>query len=358
MNKSAMAAALVMVLGSLCGAAAAQSSVTIYGLIDIGVVHESGGAAGPVNKVTSGMSHGSRIGFKGTEDLGDGMSALFLLESGYQLDTGASGQGGALFGRQGYVGLSGGFGTVTAGRQYTPYYNTEVMIDPFVSGLAGDTKNLMSSTGDSTSRMNNSVKYASPEVAGFKGDLVYGAGETADNTKAASQWGGSLGYLNGPLSLRVGYHYRNNDTATTETSSARNLLVGGWYDFGPLKLHFGYGVDKGVNSAPYRNTANPFGYAVAPVATTDSTDLLLGLTVPYGRNTFLASYIRKNDKMAANQDAQQFAIGHRYALSKRTDTYLSWGHIRNNNGASYTVGSSIESGTGNGAVSAGIRHQF
>jgi predicted porin len=352
---------IMAVLAAASNCAFAQSNVSIYGLLDVGVVNERGGAAGPVTKISSGMSHGSRLGFKGTEDLGNGLSALFVAESGFQVDTGALGQGGLLFGRQVFAGLRGNYGTVTLGRQYSPEYVVTVFVDPFVSGLAGDSKNLMQAAGDGGSRMNNAVKYASPTVAGFTGELAYGAGEVAGAAQAGRQIGASLAYASGPLEVRLGYHNRNNDTAATTVAPAKNTILAAVYKFDVVKLHASYAVNKGVFSSPLRNAANPFGYAIAPTAasvTADSTDTLVGITVPYGPHAFLASYIRKNDKSAANQDASQKAVGYRYTLSQRTDFYAAYGFIKNKNGASYTVGSSIEPGSGNRAIEAGIRHSF
>ncbi|MBB5370019.1 MULTISPECIES: porin [unclassified Janthinobacterium] len=348
---------LALVLGATAGTAAAQSNVTVYGIFDMAFVRESGGIA-TTNKLTSGVESGSRLGFKGSEDLGGGTSAIFLLENGFQGDTGTTGQGGLLFGRQAYVGLQSNSGTLLLGRQYTPQYLAVAAIDPFGSGTAGDTKNLMATTGNSASRMDNTVKYISPVVNGFSGEVVYGAGEVAGNNSAGRQLGGMLTYVTGDLTVRLASHYRNNDTATVQTSSARNSVLTALYDFGSFKAHFAYGVDKGVNSALPRNLANPFGYAVAPTPSTDSNVVLLGLTVPQGPGVWLASYIRKNDKTSYNQDAQQFAAGYRYYLSKRTDLYAVYAYIRNQNGAGYTVGSSIEGGTGNRALNLGIRHIF
>ena len=118
----------------------AQSGVTIYGLVDMGykwsgdnIDHSiSSGSA-----LDSGMSAGSRLGFKGTEDLGNGMKAGFVLEQGFNLDTGTLGQGGRVFGRQSFVSLSGGFGTVALGRQYPAGYLLTATVDPFGSGTAG-----------------------------------------------------------------------------------------------------------------------------------------------------------------------------------------------------------------------------
>jgi predicted porin len=357
MKKSVLALALGAMAG-VAGVASAQSNVTVYGIVDMALVRESGGVAA-TTKLTSGVESGSRIGFKGIEDLGGGMSAIFLVENGFQGDTGALGQGGLLFGRQAYVGLQTNSGTVLLGRQYTPQYLAVAAVDPFGSGTAGDTKNLMASTGNSASRMDNAVKYISPVLNGVSAEVVYGAGEVAGDNSSGRQLGGTLTYAGGPLTVRLSTHYRNNETATVKNvSSARNSVLTALYDFGVLKAHFAYGVDKGVNSALSRNLNNPFGAVVAPTPTTDSNVVLLGVTVPAGLGTWLGSYIRKNDKTGFNQDAQQFAAGYRYYLSKRTDLYAVYAYIRNQNGAGYTVGSSIEGGTGNRAVNLGIRHIF
>ncbi len=357
MKKSILALA---VLGTIAGTASAQSSVSVYGLVDVALVRETGAAAGSTTKITSGVGAGSRLGFKGSEDLGGGLAAVFLLESGYQADTGALGQGGLLFGRQAYVGLQGGFGALTVGRQYTPQYLTVASADPFGSGYAGDTKNLMAATGNSASRMDNSLKYVSPAFGGVTGELAYAPGEVAGDNAAGRQIGAALAYAGGALKVRLGYHNRNNETALVKNvSSARNTALAATYDLGALKLHFAYGVDKGVNSAPLRNATNPFAYAAAPTPSVDSRAVLLGVTVPLGgAHTLMASYIGKDDRTAFNQDAAQLAVGYRYALSKRTDLYAAYAHIDNKRGAGYTVGSAIEGGTGDGALNLGIRHAF
>lgn len=356
MKKSILALA---VLGALAGAASAQSSVTVYGIVDAGFVAERGGVGGSVNKLTSGVASGSRIGFKGTEDLGGGMSALFLLENGFSVDTGGLGQGGLIFGRQAYVGLGGGFGTVTFGRQYTPQYLTLAFADPFGTGMAGDAANIMPSTGNSASRMDNAIKYVTPALGGFTGELAYGFGEVAGDNSAGRQLGLAVAYKGGPLAVRLGYHNRNNDTATTtNTENGKNTLLAATYDFGMAKAHAAYGVNKGTNSSPLRNNTNPFGSLVAPTASTDSADWLVGATIPFGAGTVLVSYVHKNDKNAANRDASQWSVGYRYALSKRTDFYAAYADISNKNGAGYTVGSAIEAGSGDRAFNLGVRHSF
>lgn len=352
-------AAVLLATAAIAGNVHAQSAVTVYGLLDVAVVQEGGGIAGSVSKLSSGVGAGSRLGFKGKEELGNGWSALFLLENGFQADNGAMGQGGLLFGRQAYVGLQSPYGTLLLGRQYTPEYLVKVFADPFGSGYVADSKNIIATSGNAFSRMDNTLKYQSPGMAGVNVELVAAPGEVSGDSTAGRQFGGSLAYTAGPLQLRAGYHNRNNDTATLKnTDNARNAVLAAVYDFGVAKAHFLYGSNHGLNSSSLRNAANPFGRASVPVASTDSRDVLLGLTVPFGPHALLASYLRKDDRTARRQDASQVAIGYRYALSKRTSLYAVYARIDNRNGASYTVGNSIEAGSGDRAASAGISHAF
>ena len=345
------------VLAAATGVAQAQSSVVIYGTVDAGFVSERGGKAGTVNKVDSGIGSASRLGFKGTEDLGNGLSAIFLLESGFSVDNGQQDVSGTLFNRQAYVGLSSKTtGTLTLGRQYTPWYNTlSKVADPFAVGYAGSAKNLF----PSNTRTSNTVLYTSPSVNGLDADVAYTFGENADSNKIGRKIGASVGYSNGPLNARVAYNNTANDTATTEIGSGRNYLAAVNYDFAVAKAYVAYGVNKGVSSAIRNNgTVNAFNYTSAGFST-DSTTALIGATVPVGpAGTVMASYIHVNDKAGANADANQFALGYSYALSKRTSTYASYAKISNKNNAGYTVGNNSNVGTGDKAFNVGVRHSF
>jgi predicted porin len=321
------------VLGASC-AANAQSSVTIYGIVDAGLVRESGGAAGSVTKLTSGVAAGSRIGFRGVEDLGGGLSAKFLLENGFATDTGAITQGN-MWGRQAYVGLDGGFGSVTFGRMHSPYLNAILQVaDPFVNGYAPNAGNLMLSVD--MLRINNAVRYGSPVVGGFSGEVVYGFGEVAGNTSASRVAAGSVSYANGPLNVRLVHNNANNATAT---DSAKKTMLAANYNFGVATAYLAYAVNKGAG-------------------TLDSSDLLVGAAVPFGPGKILASYIRKDDKSNLNRDADQYGIGYSYSLSKRTELYTSYARIKNKNGAAYTVGNATELGSGDKAFNVGVRHNF
>lgn len=331
MKKSLLA---LTVLGAISGAASAQTNVTIFGLLDAGVVFERGGPAGSVTKLGSGISNGNRLGFKGVEDLGGGLSAIFHIENGFNADTGTLGQGGLLFGRQAWVGLQGGFGSVTMGRQWAPHFLALDDFDPFDYSYAGAMSNLLV---DGPFRINNSIKYTAPNMGGFTGELAYGFGEIAGSTSANRTISSSVGYANGPILVKLAYNNAENSTAT---NTLKNTALAASYNFGVAKAAFAYNVNK--------NDTN----------TVDSNDMMLGITVPFGASTVLASYIRKDDKRAVNQDANQLAVGYTYDLSKRTKLYTSYARIINKNGAVYTVGDATAAGSGNKALNFGIKHTF
>ena len=353
------------VLAAATGVAQAQSSVVIYGTVDAGFVSERGGKAGSVNKLDSGVASASRLGFKGTEDLGSGLSALFVLESGFGVDNGTQDKAGSIFNRQSYIGLSSKTsGTLTLGRQYTPWYNTlSKVADPFAAGYAGTAKNLF----PANTRTSNTVLYTSPNFNGFDADVAYTFGEKAESNKYGRQFGASAGYSNGPLNARLAYNNTSNDDVGVQAASARNWLAAVNYDFAVAKAYVAYGVNKGANSATMNNgrtytennvVKNYYDYAPAALSN-DSNNLLIGATVPVGpAGTVMASYIKTNDKTNANADADQWALGYSYALSKRTSTYASYAKIKNKNGASYTVGNNSNRGSGYKAFNVGVRHSF
>lgn len=366
MKKKIIAGAI---LGVLSGAVYAQSSVTIYGLIDAAVVVERNGVFNngkTTTKLDGGVNGGSRIGFKGVEDLGGGLSAIFTIESGFTADTGAAGQGGLLFGRQSFVGLTGGFGTVKLGRQYTVFDNTLGAIDPFGNATAGRAPNLVGAAGnanggDYAPRFDNAVQYSTANFSGFSADAQYGFGEQAGDSAKKRNWGLALNYVNGPLTLRAAHQRSNNSaitgaqavTALTGTGvtaaeladfNAKHTIFGGTYDFGVAKLHAAYALNK--RSAPTGRELK-------------SNDALIGATFPFGAHKVLVSYINKKDKTdGQNDSAQQLGVGYSYDLSKRTSVYAAYAAIKNKNNAKYTVGNSSNPGTGSQALNLGLRHAF
>jgi predicted porin len=341
MNKSILALAM---LGAYAGvasaqtAAAAPSNVTIYGILDQALDLQGGG---PKGQTATKLSNpfGSRIGFRGTEDLGGGMSAIFVLEAGILADTGGLSQGGLMFGRQAYAGLKSDYGTLTMGRQYSARFLAIANIaDPFQVGFSGQAHNIMD--GDAV-RVNNAVKYATPVVKGVSADVLYAPGEVAGDASSGRQLGASVGYSKGPLTVRLAYQGRNGTTLPIATT--RNTMLAAVYDFGVAKLHLAYSVNRG------------------PLAkgSTSNDDMLIGTTVALGGpHSLRASYVRKNDKTALNQDASQIAGGYFYALSKRTDVYGVYSHISNSNGAAFTVNNGSDTGIGTRGINLGLRHFF
>lgn len=329
MNKSLFAFSAMAAFASIASA----QSVTVYGIADAGIVSEGDGPKGSITKLTSGVASASRLGFRGAEDLGGGLKATFNLEMGVMLDTGTSQTGTGVFGRLSTVGLTGGFGAVNVGRQYTPYFKALQAEDPFITGLAGRATNLMSNSG---TRYDNSVIYSTPKVAGFSANLAYSLGEAPGNRAASRAYGFSASYEAGPFAARIAHHDANNATAT---DCARNTLIGADYNFGVAKASLAYAVNKGLG-------------------TLDSNDVLAGISVPVGTNHIMASYIRKDDKSVANKDARQFGVGLFHHLSKRTDVYVAYARIRNKNGATYVVGNNTEPGSGARAFDLGLRHTF
>ena len=186
--------------------------MTVYGIVDAGIVQERGGAAGSVTRVSSGVGSASRLGFRGTEDLGGGLSANFVLELGARIDTGEIDSAGTIFNRQAYVGLkSNTLGSLNLGRQYTPYYNAlSGVADPFGAGYAGSAKNLFPAVGANT-RTSNAIVYNSPKAGGFSGELSYALGEQVGSNEAGRQIGLGLAYSEGKLNARVAFNLRNND---------------------------------------------------------------------------------------------------------------------------------------------------
>ncbi|MET0267706.1 MAG: porin [Duganella sp.] len=354
-----------MIIGGFAAQAQAQSNVTIYGLVDAGIVSERGGAAGNVTKVTSGIGGQSRIGFRGTEDLGGGLSAIFQLEAGIKVDDGAlDNTNSALFNRVALLGLkSKDAGTLSIGRQQTMLYNVLSQVaDPFGAGYAGTIKNLFPTSGNLT-RVSNSLVYTTPTFSGFSVDGQYAFGEQAGSSEAARQFGLGLNYSQGGLNTRLVYNNRNNDTVAVGTTpavereSGRNTVFAANYDFKVVKAYFAYNANKGLNSSPLP-VANAFGYAVAPRASTDNNVMLVGAQIPVGSGNIMTSFTRKNDKTNFNQDADQWALGYLHTISKRTGAYVSYAKIKNKNGAGYTVGNNNEAGSGDKAFNAGIRHSF
>jgi predicted porin len=370
MKKSLIALA---VFGAFTGVASAADSVQLYGIIDLGVAHYSNGN-GSVTKLGTGIQSGSRIGLKGTEDLGGGLSAFFQAETGFCANGGTNtspggnvgfctggngglgGGGGGFMQRTSMVGLKGGFGTVVAGRIYTLTFNDQAAVDPFGYGLTGTISNI--GIIGAPARVSQTVAYVSPNFSGFSvaGAYVFGDGMNGALTppagstyKTTGAYNLHAGYNNGPIMVGLDYlraNYFNGNPVMKHT-----MLVG-TYDLGVAKLAGMY-------------AQNQLGLATG-ASGGKLQAIMLGVTVPVGPGAILASYTQSKDKNVANSTSKQIAVGYTYALSKRTNLYTSYAHIANGS-ATFAA---VQDATGNNDAPAGglgmsssgfalgIRHQF
>ncbi|MET0856358.1 MAG: porin [Telluria sp.] len=329
------------VLGAAAGAAQAQSSVTIYGALDAYLESGRNGQA-TVTRVQNGGAAPSRIGFRGVEDLGGGVKAIFSLETGINVDDGTAAQGGLLFGRQAFVGLSGNFGTVTLGRQYTPFFMTNLLYT-LGGGMGwGNAANYF--LEPPSARANNALQYATPNMNGFVFKAMYALGENpapgagkVGNVRAVSGQ-----YDSGKLSVNVSHMNRT----TTDTNADKWTALGASYDFTVVKTALVYQVR--------RDDAN--------LARNDYFDL--SATIPMGGGALLLDIGGLQNKATNDADARTASIRYDYFLSKRTTVYGGFSTVRNEAKARYGVTGAggapmvALAGADPRALAIGVRHFF
>ncbi|AMM23930.1 porin [Variovorax sp. PAMC 28711] len=389
MKKSLIALAALAV----ASVASAQSSVTLFGVVDASISGVSNkadlvvanplalinnpfalyGVPGSAKTSKTGLNNSaynsSRIGFRGTEDLGGGLAAGFWLEGALANDEGASGGSTAFsnattgqFNRRSTVSLSGGFGEIRLGRDYKPTFWNLTVFDPFGTNGSG-TSLIQKASGLETSnvRAGNTVGYfLPPNLGGFYGQVQYAfseqlkandglQGAVNNNSRGGRYVGGRFGYANGPLDVAVAYSEQNNSSSylAGTDNKAKDLNVGASYDFGVVKLYGIAGTIK--NKVDYTGSIN----APAFNPSTKMEGYQLGLTAPIGAGLIRASYGHVKLKVdqqpllfptffaPAYEDpkADQFALGYVYNLSKRTALYATGTYVKNKNGAAYTAGS-------------------
>lgn len=333
MKKNLLAVAL---LGALPFAAIAQSEVSVYGIMDAAVSREDNGVD-ERTVVNSGNQSSSRIGFKGTEDLGNGLTALFNVEAGVSLDTGAGDS--ALFGRRAVVGLEGSFGTLTAGREYTPIADVAKMSDILGQGLYGSNLAAFSS-GRLTRRISNSVNYKSPSLGGAKLMAAYAAGEQ-NNGASGDLLGAAVEYKLGDLKLGAGIHSIERVAAGDD----REIGLGAAYKLGDVEFMGNYLVADREGEAKFEQ-AN------------------IGASLAMGPGKFYANVQR--DELDGGAKGTGFTLAYTYAMSKRTNLYASYATKRNNELARFGINSSSTNvtppaaalGADPSALTVGVRHSF
>jgi predicted porin len=343
-----------------CGAAHAQSSsVTVFGLLDVSVARFYGNGPSVTGVQTDGYQS-SRLGFRGVEDLGGGMSASFWLEAGINPDNGTTGttnvnnqpvptantasSGGVTFGRRSTVSLaSDAAGEVRIGRDYTPGFWNLSNFHPFGTNGVGSAGILFypvpSGARITNVRASNSVGYFLPRnLGGFYGQAMYAFGEnvsTAANRDDGRVTGIRLGYTAGPLDVAV---------ASTKTKAApvgdfTQSNVGGSYDLGVAKLFALYGQNK--------------------VGATKTKPWNIGAHVPVGQGVVRVAY-GKVKATGVGNDASQWTLGYVHNLSKRTALYANYSEVDNKGtGTAFNVGSSVTTPGGESkGWELGIRHTF
>ena len=380
LNKKVLTTAL---LATFAGAAHAQSSVTLYGIIDAGIsyANHSGANSQKIFKYDDGVAQGSRWGLRGSEDLGGGLKAIFVLENGFNSGNGTASQGGALFGRQAYVGLSkDNIGAVTFGRQYS--LSTDVL-GSFSTGSNTVAGNYAYHINDidqlTSSRINNSVKFSSANFYGFTFGALYGFSNQADGFANNRVYSAGASYSFAGFNFGAGYLQLNNNAGAVSQGTIngggavtldntffatrqQTWGAGANYTLGPatfglvytqtnLQDLVGFGSGGGSqsfgapDSAHFQNFEANARYALTPAL------------------SIAGSYTYTKASLAAtNPHFNQVNLQTDYALSKRTDVYLQAEYVTTNENAVVNPiinGLSAPSATSNQvAVTGGIRHRF
>lgn len=365
MKKSLIALAVL----ATAGVASAQSSVTLFGIVDATLSHGSGSIASKTQLTDSGYNS-SRLGFRGTEDLGGGMSASFWLEAGLNNDNGegdatntnnqASGTGTAVAGRQGLtfnrrstVSLAGNWGEVRLGRDYTPQFWNLTVFDPFGTNGVGTTMTNAGLSGVTSVRASNTIGYFLPgNLGGFYGQVQYYLGENSSVPAATKKDGNGtglrVGFANGPFNVALAVSRTKYDAGDVQ----QNNIAGQW-DFGVAKLMGQYVRDK--------NEALNVGTTAAPVlADAKGKGWLIGSLIPVGAGEIRVSYSRYRVEAAgAEPQSSKLALGYVHNLSKRTALYATVARVNNKNGAATALGGATTAANENSTgYDFGIRHSF
>lgn len=367
MQKISLAAALVCVLSS--SAFAQSSTVTLFGTVDLAARYVKNGSLGNVKSLVSGSAATSRWGLRGTEDLGDGLSAGFYLDAAINADTGNSNTlaPGQFWNRGSWVNLtSTKLGELRLGRDWVPTHNAWSGFDPFITlGVAGANTFRSGASrvltqafgtgaagGDPTLLVSNGIQYFLPgNLAGVYGNVTVTAGEGGTPVNGFTKGTGfRLGYQSGPVNVAAALFDTKNAAGDNKF---RDLVVGGSYDFGVVKVaiaqrRWTYVSDKQDNT-------------------------LLAVSAPIGLGLFRVTYVRANQTGATSalsaNDANLLGIGYLYNLSKRTAVYAQAARVSNKGAATFVVpgGPAVSSvstaanyfgGQSSSGAEFGLRHLF
>jgi GBP family porin len=380
-------AVLAAALG-LSSAAAAQSSVTLYGILDAGLRYQTASLQGQSASnlgAAYGVQSGNRFGLRGVEDIGGGNRVTFVLESGFELGNGTTGQANRLFGRQAYLGVeNNAWGLARIGRQYNMASDYFGAIDPFSQGFGQ--ANIGAAFGAAnTLRMSNAIKYQSPTMSGFKVGVAYSFANGMSNTaiegnRAVVGTTGynfesnnnvrqlSLGgnYTNGPVYAALSYDKIYAPSASVSQSNPSSWNLGGSYDLKVAKLSAAYGQTRGGYILGQGNGATGAGVNLNGNPSNNTGEVifdqnmgynsyLLGATVPVNPTSRVMvswTLLTPNTNMKDAYNAQNqsaYNLGYSYDFTKRTNAYAYVSYM-DNLATIDTAKSTV--------VGVGLRHQF
>ena len=406
-------------IAAACGAAMAQSAptVTLYGIVDVGVQRVSGYKQGTDTSLVSGIMEGSRFGLRGNEDLGGGWRALFTMENrteanngtlgnrplsgaqlpdrvsqaslmglpaalqpavsgvGSSLASGAFGVNirGGFWDRQLYVGLVTPYGAVLAGRQYTPGYEVSATFDTLGTQSSLAAGQVASFPSSIEIRTDNTLQYRI-QLGGLTASAMYAFGGVTGNNKASRFVGMMAMYRMGDFAVGLGQNTRNNELGQ---KSLVSTVFGASAVIGPGTLSGLYATVKDDNPSGLSGIATSLTPAVGSAAATlvqsafiqalrqDGKLMHIGYKLPLGVHTMYVAYSSYNDSRAANADTASYGVAYTYSLSKRTDLNAVATHF-NNKGlgqaapgqAGFLGGVTASAGTDSNSIAFGVRHRF
>jgi predicted porin len=382
------------VLASAAAASFAQDGVTIYGIVDVGATNVSGYKGGSVTMLNSGIMDGTRLGFRGNEDLGGGYRAIFTLEMRIEADNGTLGLPAALqplvdqispflgqslgvnlnnagWDRQSYAGLVTPFGGFLAGRMYTPAYEMVAAFDTLQTQSALAVGQVAAIPFGVDIRLSNSVAYRIAQ-GGFSAVLSAAAGEGSSAT--GHFYGGNVMYKGEAFSVGAGYNTRENELGQESLTTA---IFGASWNVGPGTISGVYAQITDDNPSGISGIAATIAPAVGPAlanvvqgaynkAFRQDADLWqIGYRMTLGSHTFYTAYNSYDDTLPANADVESYGLVYSYALSKRTDINAAVVRFDNSGlgqaapgGGGYLGGVTASAGTDSTSLALGVRHRF
>ncbi|MGY2490454.1 porin [Cupriavidus sp. CP313] len=352
----------VVAISGAANAVYADSTVTLFGIADAGIEfnNNAGRDGNGVTRLVSGNQSGSRWGLRGVEDLGSGLKAVFHLESGFDIDTGNSGQSGRLFGRGAYVGLDSQYGSLLFGRQQTAMREFGNIYDP---NAIADRYGILSIAPEFGARADNAIKYVG-KFGSLTGQAFYSfqanGSEVAGSNVFGRNFGAFVNYAFGPFALGVAYDDAHVGTPSNQAPVLRRVSVAGTYAVGDAKAYAGYRLAKAYDGAMLPG---------AQAANAGSNLYWLGLAYKLTQAFSLTGTAYYQDFRQTGSDPWQFVLTGDYMLSKRTDLYASVSYALNKDTSALGV-NGFNSGSGTSAVFnvqpgkdqvgavMGVRHRF